>query len=295
LFREAIEKIRELRERANRYGDQLSKNEFLTRYVLIDPFLRLLGWDVENPELVRPEFSTTAGRPDYALLVEGKPIAFIGAKSLGRQEDLQQYISYCVSEGVKYFIATDGAKWEVYDTQILKPLIEKRIAEWDLTRDEPGEVLRRSFILFRYSPFKEVVAEPLTRTEVSKQPERPIEEGASLTSIKPKPGMDLKFHEIVFPDGRLYELKKWRDILLRTVDWLVVSNRLARERVPVKVGRKRYLINIEPKHPTGEKFRDPKEVTGYFVECNYGVPSIFRYSVKLLRDFGVDPSGVFLV
>ena len=61
------------------------------------------------------------------------------------------------------------------------------------------------------------------------------------------------------------------------------------------MGRKRYLVNIEPKHPTGEKFRDPKEVAGYFVECNYGVPSIFRYSIRLLRDFGVEPSGVCLV
>jgi len=278
----------------NRYRDQLSKNELMTRYVLIDPFLRLLGWDVENPELVRPEFSTTAGRPDYALLFEGRPTAFIGAKSLGKQEDLQQYISYCVSEGVKYFIATDGAKWEIYDTQILKPLTEKRIAEWDITRDEPGEVLRRSFILFRYSPFMGVAPEPLTRPEIAKPSKRTVEAGVSLTSIKPRHGLDMKFREIVFPDGTRYELKKWRDILLGVVEWLIASNRLTREKVPVKAGRKRYLVNIEPKHVYGENFKDPKKLSGYYVECNYGVPSIFRYAIMLLRDFGVDPGGVYL-
>jgi len=72
-----------------KYRDQLSRNEMLTRYVLIDPFLRLLGWNVESPEHVSPEFSTQVGRPDYALLVDGKPIASVGAKSLGKQEGLQ--------------------------------------------------------------------------------------------------------------------------------------------------------------------------------------------------------------
>jgi predicted type IV restriction endonuclease len=61
-----------------------------------------------------PEFSTQAGKPDYALLGDdGKPLAFLGAKSLGKQEDLNQYISYCVSEGVGYFITSDGVQWEV--------------------------------------------------------------------------------------------------------------------------------------------------------------------------------------
>ncbi|MCX8203788.1 MAG: hypothetical protein N3H32_05685, partial [Nitrososphaeria archaeon] len=77
--------------------------------MLIDPFLRALGWDTEDPNLVIPEVSTQAGRPDYALLLNGQRIAFIGAKSLGKEEDLIQQVSYCVSEGVRYFIATDGA------------------------------------------------------------------------------------------------------------------------------------------------------------------------------------------
>jgi len=127
LFQNILDKIRALRERAVKYRDQLAKNEVLTRYALIDPFLRLLGWDTEDPEQIRPEFSTQAGRPDYALLHGGEsPLAFIGAKSLERQEGLQQYITYCVAEGVKYFIATDRLKWEVYDTFILKPLVERR-------------------------------------------------------------------------------------------------------------------------------------------------------------------------
>jgi len=42
---EIVEKIEELRGKVNKYKNELSKNELLTRYVLIDPFLRLLGWE----------------------------------------------------------------------------------------------------------------------------------------------------------------------------------------------------------------------------------------------------------
>ena len=34
----------------------LRQSEMQTRYALIDPLLRELGWDTENPALVRPEY-----------------------------------------------------------------------------------------------------------------------------------------------------------------------------------------------------------------------------------------------
>ncbi len=78
-------------QRIRSYGSELYKNEALVRYSLIDPFLRSLGWDIEDPGQVVPEFSIEAGRPDYALfsLNKSKPIAFIGAKKLGSNEDLK--------------------------------------------------------------------------------------------------------------------------------------------------------------------------------------------------------------
>ncbi|MEM3492207.1 MAG: hypothetical protein QXV24_03570, partial [Nitrososphaerota archaeon] len=107
----------------------------------------------------------------------------------------------------------------------------------------------------------------------------------------------MKFSEIVFPDGRRYTLKRWRDILLRTVKWLVETKRITSSNIPISAGQrsKRYLINIEPTHPTGIRFRDPREVSGLYIECNYDIPGIFRYSKHLLEQFGVSPSDVFLV
>jgi predicted type IV restriction endonuclease len=47
---EILKTIDKLRDRINKYKEQYSKNERLVRYLLIDPSLRLLGWDTENPE-----------------------------------------------------------------------------------------------------------------------------------------------------------------------------------------------------------------------------------------------------
>ncbi|MEM2863427.1 MAG: hypothetical protein QXW20_07960, partial [Ignisphaera sp.] len=75
-----IEIIKKLRERIERYRNLLEKNEMLTRYVLIDPLLRALGWDIENPEQVRSEERQGAGVPDYVLYVGEERIIAIEAK-----------------------------------------------------------------------------------------------------------------------------------------------------------------------------------------------------------------------
>ena len=116
--------IENLREKAQKFEALFSASEALTRYALIDPLLRALGWDTEDPEQVRPEFPTKEGRPDYALLkktAEGgpKPHIFIGAKPLGKPEDLGKQIAYCVDQGVPYFVTTDGARWALYDLSLI--------------------------------------------------------------------------------------------------------------------------------------------------------------------------------
>ena len=55
----------------------------MTRAALIDPLLRELGWDTENPALVMPEYRLGRGYADYALLKDGKPVMMVEAKKLG--------------------------------------------------------------------------------------------------------------------------------------------------------------------------------------------------------------------
>ncbi|WP_376791034.1 hypothetical protein [Thermoflexus sp.] len=62
-----LKTLQQLHERMDQYGERLRQNEMLTRYTLIDPLLRALGWNTEDPDQVIPEYTTEVGRPDYVL------------------------------------------------------------------------------------------------------------------------------------------------------------------------------------------------------------------------------------
>ena len=57
-----LELVETLRKRIDEHGAALRQSEALTRYALIDPLLRELGWDTEDPALVVPEFRSSAGQ-----------------------------------------------------------------------------------------------------------------------------------------------------------------------------------------------------------------------------------------
>jgi hypothetical protein len=236
-----------------------------------------------------PEFSTQSGRPDYALLgPDGRPVAFVGVKTLGKPEDLTQYISYCVSEGVGYFIATDGKTWEVYNTLEPKPLREKLVTRWDILEDPPVEVLRKSFVIARGVRERLGASEPIwsRKAPESRQPRLTL---AKIMSAKVKPPFS-----IIFPDQQRYSIQKWKELLTSVVEWLVKTGRLTEKHLPLKTPRstKRYLVNKRPKHPTGTDFRQPKSVSGVYVETHFSANNIERMAHYLLREFGVDPDSV---
>ncbi|MCY4651712.1 MAG: hypothetical protein OXC95_00950 [Dehalococcoidia bacterium] len=84
--------IKQIRSRAQAHHEYLSKGERETRtkYALIDPILRSLGWDTEDPNQVKMEYEVDPGREDgrrvdYALFRDGctsKPYMLIEAKGL---------------------------------------------------------------------------------------------------------------------------------------------------------------------------------------------------------------------
>ncbi|MEM2922264.1 MAG: hypothetical protein QXH35_05390 [Nitrososphaerota archaeon] len=282
-FEEALEVIGRLRERIAKYADDFRRSEAQTRYSLIDPFLRLMGWDTEDPSVMRVEFPTGVGRPDYALMRDGKPIGFVGAKALGRQEDLNQYISYCVQEGIRYLIVTDGSKWEVHDAFLEKPLPEKRLVEWDIASDEPAEILRRAFAIIHGA--RRMEDAPIN---VFKPPSSQSA-GTPLDKIKVKMGDRLGYSIMVFPDGKQYSVKSWRQLLVNSVEWLIETGKLTAQRCPVSVKPgKRYAVHTEPKHASGRKFRDPRKIRNLYVETGLNSVRVVRWTKLLLNQFGIN-------
>ncbi len=90
--------VKEIRERINKYEDKLRESEALTRYVLIDPILRALDWDTENPEIVVPEERQDSGTPDYVLYQNGRKLIAVEAKRLGSKLDEENVLDL----GFKY-------------------------------------------------------------------------------------------------------------------------------------------------------------------------------------------------
>ena len=135
LLDELYQTIEKLNGRMETHRDKLSQSEALTRNALVDPLLRSLGWDTEDPALVMPEYKLGSGFADYALLSDGKPVIVIEAKKLGLPLDdaASQGIHYCVNDGIKYFAVTDGRKWDVYETHRPVPLFDKKIVSFDTT------------------------------------------------------------------------------------------------------------------------------------------------------------------
>ena len=144
--------------------DQPSLGETQTRYALIDPILRALGWDTADPKVCYPEWRIKNRRVDYALfprsdvqdLVDGLavPAIVIEAKSLYRpdqprgeygqaiwEDDIQQLQDYIDAEprmDESLAVFTNGRKWLLYFLGGTHRLRDIDPVAADLERDDPG-------------------------------------------------------------------------------------------------------------------------------------------------------------
>jgi len=141
-----VELVFKLRDRIKKYEVLLQGNEALTRYALIDPLLRALGWDTEDPDQVEPEFDAKVGKADYALKINGKPVIIVEAKALGTQLDyktiIKQVIPYAYATNAPYIVVTDGNRWEVY-----KLASSDIVVSWQIKDNSPQEVALKALAI----------------------------------------------------------------------------------------------------------------------------------------------------
>ena len=114
-----IKLIQTIKGNIEKYKNNLINNERFTRYILIDPVLNLLGYDLLNPEIVIPEYVIENNqRADYVIFKKEPKLPFIiiEAKSLNISlKNNKQIGSYIGSSIARYAIFTDGNKWKLYD------------------------------------------------------------------------------------------------------------------------------------------------------------------------------------
>ena len=153
MLDDLVEVIEALKGRMATYRADLQANETRTRTALIDPILRVLGWDVSDPALVTPEYNVGSRRPDYALLKDNaSPCAlFLEAKKLGEPlvNHQEQMVRDANMAGVPYAGLTDGDHWEVYTVFEAKPIAQRRILSVALHATTAHESALQLLMLWR--------------------------------------------------------------------------------------------------------------------------------------------------
>ncbi len=138
--------LEQARERIARYrGRSSSIGEQNTKAALIEPVLRALGWDVEDPEEVWREYRRwPVDNPvDYALMILRTPRLFVEAKALGENLDdpkwASQIMGYAVVAGVQWVVLTNGDEYRIYNSHAAVPVEEKLFRTIGIT-DETADV-----------------------------------------------------------------------------------------------------------------------------------------------------------
>lgn len=135
-------------EKTKKYRDLYEKNEESVRYHIINPILKDLGWNPENPEEVQPNISSEEGVPDYLLLKNEKKVLFIEAKKLSvdveEKEIIRKLGQYCFGEGMKYGVLSNGVIWILFRAfQEGTTMAERLVWKVDLENDDMTASIRK--------------------------------------------------------------------------------------------------------------------------------------------------------
>ncbi len=145
MNKEAIEMVV---ERIKRNRTLYEQSEMQVRESIVNPILRDLDWNSENPEEVRHNVFSEEGIPDYSLLKDGKKVLFIEAKKLSidveKRDVIRQLANYCFGEGMEYGVLTNGSIWVLFRAFLKDTTMPERVV-WksDIENDDITGTMRR--------------------------------------------------------------------------------------------------------------------------------------------------------
>ena len=308
--------IATVKQRIREHGTSLRSNETRTRMALIDPLLTAFGWDVSDPALVTPEYNVNGKLADYALLEGNTVFVFLEAKKLDEplSKHRSQIVSYASELGIQFPALTNGNAWEVYDNSKLVPIDERRILNLSILDTPAHQCALQLLLLWRpniASGIPVVAEEPLVSLHPTSVPQSPQQEPAPYPAHPPASEPDSRWCPlssfvanaddpapiaIRFPNGETKDVQTWGYIVRHTVSWLFARSLLPEKNVPLSSSNKRFIVNTEPVHPTGQPFKQSAAIAGtpYVIESNVGRKAVVSNSRKLLRHCGVSPDDVWL-
>ena len=298
----------ELSAKIDRHREIFQKSESATRYGLIDPLLTALGWDLSDPAQVLTEYNSGNGRADYAMVPgSGPPSLVVEAKSLftPTAQGIAQSINYCLQDGIKYFVVTNGDDWNVYETHRPVPMDQKRVTAFKVT-DKNQRTVMGMLWLWRGN-FKS--GEPVTPTTPPQtddervvpsehvidppDPVTPRSSGTALSEMTEVTGQSPP-QSMTFPGGDTKSVGKWNRVQIATVEWLVETSRLNESMCPVTGPNGRVVVGTSPRSRTGKEFVAPRQFGNFWIEANYTASNQLKRTKEILNAAGVDPATVFV-
>lgn len=142
----------QIKIRQNRFPNEASISQGIVLRLV-----RALGWNVDDIDIVWPEFSTGTLRADFALChPAGKPLVLLEVKQPGTMsvQAEEQLAAYAFREGVPLVILTSGQDWHFYAPYGPGQFSDRRIYRLDLLERAPHEAADR---FRRYLSFAEWV------------------------------------------------------------------------------------------------------------------------------------------
>lgn len=278
--------VKELACRVEQYSPLLQGSEIQTRYTLIDPLLRALGWNVEDPEQVRVDHELALFRP-YVMFYKGKVCLVIKARPLGLDLAEIRAERASLANEIPYFAVTDGGHWEVYATHGLAVPENELIVKFDVC-SSPVEVARLASVL------RPSVLGPATPSV----PVWPLPDAIFADQVGDKGVVCLpdtlylpKSREGVLTCWVEVPVETWKDFCVEIVRWLVDSGKLGPSHCPIQRTRNKYIVHTDPRHPSGTHFplSQSTQVGPVWVDTKYNRKYIVENSELILRHVGEDP------
>jgi hypothetical protein len=283
----------------------LSKNEAATRAALIDPVLRALGWDTTDVRMVEPERTVENKQSlDYVLKGPSSTIqSVVEAKKLGESLDklghVGALIGYAFSLKPISFFITDGLNWHCYSPghSHYEPtsVIELRADKLLVAALQFLQLLDAAHSGHGLGTTITTVTTPVAGTALlSVKPQ--LHQGSKASAI----GQAKTYHPLSIgltdpakqlgkpqwlrlPNGQEHVLKTWKDILMKSAEFVLESQDKLSIPLSDKAGKKTMLLSWSP----------PKEGLSFntlsyqgkpiYLYTNYDSKSIVANALYLLQ------------
>ncbi|NIU01073.1 MAG: hypothetical protein GWN62_06490, partial [Aliifodinibius sp.] len=142
----------ELKEIRQYLQESRFTNEEQVRISIVLRILKIVGWDIWNPNEVKAEFNPVptedSTRVDFALFLNSyyPPTVFIEVKSVGRIESEltkieQQLRDYNRNNTAQFSVITDGQQWRFYYSQTGGEFSQKCFKIVDIITDEFDDII----------------------------------------------------------------------------------------------------------------------------------------------------------